>query len=1155
MTTRGASPVVVSVLGPTAVTSADGRIEVGKRKVRSLLAALALHAPSAVRAERIVEILWPDPSKRPASPDATVHTYVANLRAALRAVPGATALIATDDGYRITDASVLDVTMFRADVQRARDAHAQGRATAAAEALELALARWHGAAFADILDDPDAASVSRTLDGERIGAIELHAEIALELGEADTLVSALEAAVVQEPFRERLWQLLVVAQYRCGRQADALATCGRARALLRDELGLEPGPELRSTERAVLEQEQWLERPRASTTPAPPVPLAPGVSALDDKPFVGRDEAMAALRGWWDSPSAIAIVEGEGGIGKSRVCARVATDLHARGVDVVWGACTEITIVPFQPVFDTLAEIAAADGFARLRDRVGHEGIAALEALLGGTPRELSNLPALNSDSARALLFRAAGAAFHRDVRDRPLLVVIDDLHLADPASVVMLDVVTRAVGPQTRWLVNHRPGEARASSVVALLDRWAAEGATTVSLGGLGRDAIAALASDLGVTAGASVADDLERATNGNALFVTTLLQDLHDGVDASSRSTAAAVHRRLANLDARTQDVLRTASICGTTFAPAVLIAANGAPERDTEAALDVALGAGIIELCTDGRSCRFAHDVVRDAIATTMSALRAAREHRRVALALEAVHADHLDDVAAELAHHWVVASADGDCRGAIEWGERAARHALAQYAHEEALRILRLVLDAIGPDGHDAARVELLLLVGEASWRLGDVDGARRIGAVAYDIAVRVGSPQQVVVALMLQYQFESDQLELEPLVRLAIERIDANDHATEAVAKSLLAQCLSDTRPDDAVVVMDEALAAAERSGEPLAECIVLGDWLWVRWVESTVPERQAMSARLTRIGRASGAIDQELLGHSWQLATALEGGDIESAFAELDEHARLARRLGMPRYLAGMHQKQGMFALFEGRFADAQRLADAAIAQMPTEEEFFAGWAAQLFALHIELGRWEALDALADAVRTTDPAGRFRAALVLLDAALGRVQEAERGFDDLTLDGTLDRRDPLHLATLGQLADAAWRLRDPDRGRLVLSVFEKIPLRVIVIGGGVVCWGSTARFIAPLQLLCGDAAAAVEWYAQSLAAHEHMGGRPFVARDRVGLARALAAHDPEHPRPRQLAAAGVRLARHLAMEEVEREGAALLAELDALAVS
>jgi DNA-binding SARP family transcriptional activator len=1146
--------VLVRVLGPAAVTAGrdDAPADLGKRKVRTLLAALALHAPRPVRADRLAELLWPDGS-RPASPEATIHTYVANLRSALRAVAGAAQLVATDDGYRLTEEATLDAAEFSAATVVARRAHAAGDDDTALEHLDAGLALWRGPAYADILEDPEAGVASRALEEQRLAAMELRTAIALDRGADAELVPDLELLVAAEPYRERLWHLLVVALYRAGRQADALAACARIRTILRDDLGVEPGPELRATERAVLDHEPWLQLRPHDGAPAPRAPLPARVRSLEDKPFVGRTTALGELQAWWDAAAPVAVVAGEGGIGKSRTCARFGAEVYAQGADVTWGTCTDVAVVPFPPVFEVLSRLDARSAFAKVAADVGADAGNALRALLDGTTPEAALAPAPTDAVARALLFRAAGAALRRDSDDRPLLVVVDDLHLADPATAVLLGALVGAPPSRTRWLVNVRPGEARADEVDALLTRWTSDGAPTVRLDGIQSADVAALAALAGV-ADDCLAADIHRATGGNPLFVTTLLHDVAAGLDvAASPSTVAAVRRRLERLDATTQDILRSASIIGATFSGAVVAAASGYDRRAVERAIDAALAAGIVEIAEDGHAYRFVHALVRDAIAATLAPARRAGEHRRVAEAVEEVHRDHLDDVAAELVHHYVAASADGDLRGAIEWGERAASHALRSYAHEEAGRVIALVLDALGDVGHEPARLRLLLLGAEAASRAGDVARSRSLALQAYDVAVRVGTTAQIVDSLHLRWEYGAESVRIEPLARAVLTQVDPDDHTTAAAAHSLLAVCITHRTPDTAAAEGEAALAHAAASGDAMLECVHIDNWMYVRWSYESVAVRRERAERLVVLSRASGALDLELLGHTWTLVAALEQGDIEAAFDAVASHARLARRLAMPRYLAGMHQKQAMLALFEGRFDDARRAADTTLATMGTEE-FAAGWGAQMFAIHVERGTWEELDRLAAAVRAGDSTGRFAAALALLDARLGRTESAEVAFDRLVLDGALDRRDMYWLVTLAQLAETTRLLCDAARARLVLSVLGPAADRVVVIGAGVVCWGSAWRFVAPLHHILGDLPAAADAYERSLAMHEHMGGRPFVARDRIGLASVLAELDPTDARAGRLAAAGQRLAAHLGMRDVVAEADVLVAALDASSV-
>src|SRR4051812_3166274 len=261
------------ILGPLEARD-DGRPRpLGGAKQRALLGVLLLHAGEAVSTERLIVELWG--GRPPPSANKLVQAYVS----ALRKVLGAAAIETKPPGYALPLAAAdVDALEFRRIAGRARGERDPRRAAATlASALEL----WRGAALADLLLEGPAAIEVERLEELRLEAVELKAECDLAAGRHTQLVTELEALVAAHPFRERLRALLMLALYRSGRQAEALAVYGSTRRLLADELGLDPSEELQHLERQVLVHDPTLAAPAVRLPTARAAPLAPPAPARD----------------------------------------------------------------------------------------------------------------------------------------------------------------------------------------------------------------------------------------------------------------------------------------------------------------------------------------------------------------------------------------------------------------------------------------------------------------------------------------------------------------------------------------------------------------------------------------------------------------------------------------------------------------------------------------------------------------------------------------------------------------------------------------------------------------------------------------------------------------------------------------------------------
>jgi WD40 repeat protein/DNA-binding SARP family transcriptional activator len=301
----------ITLLGPVEASSVDGPVALGGPKPRALLAMLALDAGSPVSAERLIDGLWGD--EPPATAAKMVQLYVSQLRKAMAAHGEPDAIGTRGRAYQ------LQLGRERVDAGRFERLLAQG---AAREALGL----WRGPALADVADEPFAAPEIRRLEELRASALEVAIDQDLDAGRHRELLPELEALLAQEPLRERLHAQRMLALYRSGRQADALEAYRQARATLVEQVGVEPGPELRRLHEAILRQDPALE---------PPGQEPPG------SPLVGRDEELARLRELWRraraGSGAGVLVTGPSGIGKTRLLQELADEVRRDGGAVVHG--------------------------------------------------------------------------------------------------------------------------------------------------------------------------------------------------------------------------------------------------------------------------------------------------------------------------------------------------------------------------------------------------------------------------------------------------------------------------------------------------------------------------------------------------------------------------------------------------------------------------------------------------------------------------------------------------------------------------------------------------------------------------------------------------------------------------------------------------
>jgi predicted ATPase/DNA-binding SARP family transcriptional activator len=366
-------------------------LPLGGPKQRSVLALLLLEAGRVVPSERLVDELWH--GRPPTGAVKTLRSYVSRLRTLLESDA---ALISRGGGYVLElEQAHLDAARFELLVEQGQAALARGAARVAADRFREGLALWHGRALAEVLDIASLALESRRLEELRLTAVEGRIEAELGLGLHAQLVGELETLVAEHPLHERFWRQLVLALYRCERQADALATYRRARDLLAGELGLEPSEELRRLEQAVLRQD------------VPAVARHPGRHNLPAQltTFVGRKHELAELERLLVEARLLTLT-GVGGVGKTRLAIELAARLVESVPDGVWfvdlSGIADAALVPQQiaqvlglqkspnlPLVDLLCNHVRKNDLLLLLDNCEHLLPACaelVETLLRGAP-------------------------------------------------------------------------------------------------------------------------------------------------------------------------------------------------------------------------------------------------------------------------------------------------------------------------------------------------------------------------------------------------------------------------------------------------------------------------------------------------------------------------------------------------------------------------------------------------------------------------------------------------------------------------------------------------------------------------------------------------------------------------------------------------
>lgn len=621
----------LDLFGPVRAWRGGHEMVLGSAQRRALLAVLALKANQVVTRPDLIDAIWGE--KPPASAHGSIYTYVSSLRAALepdrpQGGPGGV-LTSADSGYCLrVDAESIDVVRFENLRERARLCQRANDLAGARAALDSALGLGKDEPLAG-LPGPYAATQRERIRELQLDIVERRAKILLDEGEHQQVLEQLRPFAVSHPMREGLQNLHLLALYRCGYRDEALRWFERLRAGTVDELGVEPGSELTLRYEQIKADDATLWRgltgtPQASTATRVPESTAPaGI-------FVGRARELAIIRsaidGLADGRGASLWLEGEPGIGKSTL---VSTGLAtATGCTVARAGADELSrLVPLQVLLECL-ETGSPETDPR-RTAVTR----AVRRLASEVPADLAKAVDLILELVRTLC------------RERPLVLVLDDLHWADASTLevwrrladccsklplVLIGLCRRAGG-------KHRLGQLRAE--------LAAGGTTVHKLDSLDDDEVEDLIA--GRFGAAPERDLLEiaRTAAGNPLFVSELVDALagekppepavRDARPVIPAAALDAISHRLDFLSAAASELLRWAALLDRFFTRADLAAALGRPNADFDDVLTEVVELGLV--VRTGDKLTFRHAVVRETFyARTPPAFRLAL-HRQLGEAL--------------------------------------------------------------------------------------------------------------------------------------------------------------------------------------------------------------------------------------------------------------------------------------------------------------------------------------------------------------------------------------------------------------------------------------------------------------------------------------------------------------------------------------
>ncbi len=1117
--------VIIELCGQLAV-SVDGRrreAELPGRQGRLAVAFLAL-SPQAVTRERLIAALWGEDA--PAGQSQALNVVLSKLRRAL----GPDVLVnAGERAVQLAPGAEIDLDA----VQPALDAAFAARDRADWRAVVEAARGAEALADAGLLPGYEAPWLEdprRRLEELGLQARELRGDAGLALGGAELAAAerAAQELVDRAPFRESGHLLLMRVREAQGNLAEALRVHERLRTLLRDELGVAPGPQVQAEFERMLKAESAEPPPPAAAASAPLPPADPEAgqsffATRSGAAFVGRRGELERLHQHFElavqGGRRLVLLEGEPGIGKTRLALQFMEACEADGALALYGRCDAETIVPYQPFVEALRRYVA---------RVP-EAVRTWSPELARVVPEVAGSGGETDAEGRYRLFEAVAEVLSDIAGAQPVVLVLDDLHWADTPTLLMLRQTVRATEQSPLLVVaSFRDTEQPVALVDVLVQMRREHFFEKIALGGLDEAEAERLIGEFGPRdVPAHVGHTLWEETRGNPFFLEEMVRQLGRGNGALElpEGIREVIGRRLATLSERTRDVLTTAAVMGREFRVEVLEALGAHDEDELDDVVDEGVAAHVIaEVPGVYGRCSFTHSLIRQTLYDGLTATRRARLHLRVGEALEQLEGAGAEPPLAELAHHFSLAPPARGAPRAVEYAERAARRAAEALAYEEAARLYEVALEALAAAGLDGERrCGLLLACGDAQTKAGAAADARATFRQAADAARGLGSARLLAQAA-LGYgsagQMAGGVHDADG-VRLLEEALAAVGESDDSLRARLLARLaielsFSDERERRAEL-SGEAVELARRVGDTSGLGFALVARHWSLWGPHNVQERLEAANDLLGLAKRSGDERLAIQGHRWRMIDLLELGEIDAVDVEIDAYAQIATRRRQVADALYVHIYRAMRCLLAGDFDRADEESREALRLGERLQDPNAGSATllQAFVLRRERGGLERIEgAIRHYAESYATIPGWYCVLSLLHAESGRPDEAREALDGFARDEFRGLPlDGIWLGAIAHLAETAAVLGDATHAAALYELLEPYADRNVAIGWASTCYGSASRQLGLLADVLGRREQAIAHFEVALAMNERMRARPWVARTQVELARVLPRED------------------------------------------
>jgi DNA-binding CsgD family transcriptional regulator/transcriptional regulator with XRE-family HTH domain len=890
-----------------------------------------------------------------------------------------------------------------------------------------------------------------------------------------------------------------------------------------------------------------------------------GDGQTSSRSLFGRDREINALLGSISSArfsqGSIVLIGGEPGVGKTSLAEHASAYAQHGGLCAVWGRCYDgegaPAYWPWVQVFRTLIQHAAEDDIRRITGPNINDLAQILPELSQRWPDVTPG--SFDGESARFRLFHAVSRLLHGYAEQQPLFIVLDDLQWADRSSLLLLEYLSGEMRHARIVLAGlYRDTEVERDDPLAatMLHVNRQPGNTHMLLGGIDADSVAGLINSLTDEAQPDeMADQLSEQTGGNPFFVSEIVRFVTTTASATDHRLDSVwrhgiplgirelIGQRLRRLSGDCQRTLSVASVIGRTFSVRILSGVSGVSVEQILNLLDEAVRSRLVEQPSGvAINYRFVHDLVRETIYSELSSSERLSLHADVGRTLERHFSSDPSPHLSRIAYHYTVAAPLAGHEPAVRYLVRAGEQAMEQIAYLDAARHFETAAELVEHFGdmNTSQGAELLLDLGEAWRRAGDIPKARETFQQAASIARITGDTEQLGRAA----------IGMAPGIVL-LGRADPPAYSMLDEACTALGPAESKTL---ALCMARRALAYAGDDAESVATRLRLSAEAleFARKVDDTEVLAVALLARYRDLWTINGLVTDELVEIAaeavaiaeqtgdpellftvlcWQMFGPFALGDIKLVDSLMDRIFRLAEELRQPFYDFMTTSLRAMRSVLSGDMERARMLTDrawsiASDVRLPQRYDVVWRWVLNCQILR-ETGKMDELEEFARVHGDTFSEVRahwrvYRAQKHLADVILtgtrylvpGGEERDEHTDKVLELAGELtNASNYLHAShtryALVHLAEAASILGDQQSADLLYKTLEPERHLVATVGGAFMCVGSVSRYLGMLATTLERWDDADRHYRDGLAMNERIGATLFATRTRYDWAEML----------------------------------------------